>query len=128
MEKDSITTVEELKTRVMQFIHDRAWDIYHNPKDIAESICIEAGELLERFQWFSPRETLTWKSDPSKIHSIKQEVADIIIYCLSLANAMDIDLAEAVLKKLKNNELKYPVDKYRGRAFKKLANQRHHIS
>ena len=104
MEKDSITTVEELKTKVWQFIHDRAWDIYHNPKDIAESICIEAGELLERFQWFSPHETLTWKSDASKIHYIEQEVADVIIYCLSLANALGIDLAEAVLKKLKNNE------------------------
>ena len=121
MKNDSNTIIEELKAKVRKFIRERAWERYHNPKDIAESICIEAAELLERFQWIPPQETLTWKDDPSKVDAIKEEVADIIIYCLSLANAMNIDIAETIFKKLESNERKYPADKYRGTAFLKLA-------
>ena len=121
MQDDTNTTVSALKVRVRKFVHDRAWERYHNPKDIAESICIEAAELLERFQWATAQEALTWKNEPAKVDAIKEEVADIIIYCLSLANVMNIDLAEAVLKKLANNERKYPAEKYRGRDFLKLS-------
>jgi len=117
---DVCTNIGELKNKVGKFVKERKWERYHNPKDLAESICIEAAELLERFQWIPPQETLTWKDNPSKVDAIKEEVADIIIYCLSLANVMNIDLAETVLKKLETNERKYPANKYRGKAFLEL--------
>jgi len=116
MLSDSNTMISELKSKVKEFIHVRAWEKYHNPKNIAESICIEAAELLQRFQWRTPEETKTWKGDIRKLEPIKEEIADILIYCLSFANALDIDLSEAVLHKIRRNEEKYPVLKFRGKA------------
>ncbi len=117
MQNDTNMTLDQLKSRVRKFIRDRDWEKYHNPKDIAESICIEAGELLEQFQWVAPQETLDWKNDASKLESIKVEIADVLIYCLSMANALEINLAKTVMEKIESNERKYPVEKYRGRAF-----------
>jgi len=116
MRNDGNTTIEELKLRVRKFIFDRDWEKYHNPKDIAESICIEAAELLEKFQWVNSQETFTWKNKPSKLEPIMAEVADVLIYCLSLANLLEVDLAKTVIDKIESNERKYPVQKYRGKA------------
>ncbi|MGC8576380.1 MAG: nucleotide pyrophosphohydrolase [Thermoproteota archaeon] len=113
---DSKTTLQELKVLVKDFVNRRNWAKYHNPKDLAESICIEAAELLEIFQWATAEEASSWKNDPSKIDSIKDELADVLIYCFSMANALDVDLSEAILKKLEKNEKKYPVEKYFGRS------------
>jgi len=116
MQNDDNTTLKELKAKVRKFINDRDWEKYHNPKDISESICIEAAELLEKFQWRTPKETLDWKNDPSKLVPIKTEVADILIYCLSLANMLELDLSQTIIEKIKSNERRYPAEKYRGRA------------
>lgn len=116
MKRDIGMTLDQLKAKVKRFIQNREWGIYHNPKNLAESICIEAAELLEVFQWVSLNEAASWSDVPSKLERVKEELADIIIYCLSMANAMKIDMTQAVLSKLKKNEAKYPVDKYRGRA------------
>ena len=116
MRNDRTTTVEELKVKVRKFVHDRAWEKYHNPKDLAESICIEAAELLELFQWITPDEALSWKDVPSKVKHIEEELADIIIYSLSMANTMRIDVTKVVARKLERNEMKYPIEKYRGKA------------
>ena len=116
VENDSDVTVEQLKARVRKFVHDRGWERYHNPKDVAESICIEAAELLELFQWVTPNEALSWKDDPSKVKRIQEELADIIIYGLSMANTMKIDVTKSVARKLESNETKYPVEKYYGKA------------
>jgi len=113
---DTETLVEDLKSAVRKFVHDRAWEKYHNPKDLAESICIEAAELLELFQWITPDETLSWKDAPSKVKHIEEELADIIIYSLSMANTMKIDVTKIVAEKLERNEMKYPIEKYRGKA------------
>jgi NTP pyrophosphatase (non-canonical NTP hydrolase) len=113
---DSKSTVQELKASVRDFVAERDWLKYHNPKDLAEAICVEAAELLELFQWVSSEEAVSWKSDPSKLSRIKEELADVLIYCLSMANVMEIDVSEAVLSKLKADSVKYPADKYRGRA------------
>ena len=116
VQNDTDTTVEQLKARVRKFVHDRAWEKYHNPKDVAESICIEAAELLELFQWVTPDEASSWKSEPSKVKRIQEELADVIIYGLSMANVMKIDLTKIVTRKLESNEMKYPVEKYHGKA------------
>lgn len=116
MQNDQTTTIGELKAEVKKFVHDRAWEKYHNPKDIAESICIEAAELLELFQWVTPDEAFSWKGKPSRVKRIQEELADIIIYGLSMANTMKIDVTKVVTRKLESNEMKYPVEKYHGKA------------
>jgi len=116
MKRDSEATVQELKELVREFIHERNWEKYHTPKDLAEAVCVESGELLEIFQWVSSEEASSWKSAPSKLKLIKEELADVFIYCLSMANTMNIDLTQAVLVKLTKDEEKYPVDKFYGKA------------
>jgi NTP pyrophosphatase (non-canonical NTP hydrolase) len=71
---------------------------------------------LELFQWVTPNEASLWKDVPSKVRSIGEELADIIICCLSMANTMQIDVTKVVTKKLERNEIKYPVEKYLGKA------------
>jgi NTP pyrophosphatase (non-canonical NTP hydrolase) len=113
---DSEATFQELKEHVRGFIAKRGWEKYHNPKDLAEAVCIEAAELLEVFQWSTVQEVSSWGNDPSKMERIREELADVLIYCMSMANTLNIDLSEAILRKLKKNEEKYPAQKYFGRA------------
>jgi NTP pyrophosphatase (non-canonical NTP hydrolase) len=113
---DSEVSIHDLKTHVMDFVTKRGWLKYHTPKDLAEAICVEAAELLQIFQWATVEEASSWKNVPSKMDHIKEELADVFIYCLSMANVLEIDISEAILQKLSKNEVKYPVDKYFGRA------------
>ncbi|UCH71022.1 MAG: nucleotide pyrophosphohydrolase [Candidatus Bathyarchaeota archaeon] len=116
LRNDGNTVVEELIASVREFIRDRDWKQFHNPKNLAESICIEAAELLQLFQWTSSEETDKFKTAPDRVARIKEELADVIIYCLSMANAMKIDVARSVMKKLESNKKKYPVSQYKGKA------------
>lgn len=116
MKKDSETTIQELKDIFKNFVYERKWQKYHHPKDLAESICIEAAELMELFQWVTPEEALSWKENSSKVKLVGEELADIIMYCLSMANSMKIDVAEAVASKLGKDRIKYPPEKYQGKA------------
>ena len=106
---DSTTTIQQLKDSVEQFKIDRDWGQYHTPQDLAVSISIEAAELLEVFQW-GIKEDL----DSNKLDRIKEELADIIIYSLSLANTIDVDVSTIVNDKIKLNAKKYPAEKARG--------------
>ena len=111
---DATTSVGELRDRVRQFVQARDWERFHAPKDLAMAISIEASELLERFLW---RGSGTLEELSSEDRSaIADELADVLIYGLSLANALEMDLSEAILAKLKKDEAKYPPDRYRGRA------------
>ena len=101
----------DLKEVVHDFVHERDWEKYHNAKDLAESICIEAAELLQLFQWTSSEKTVS-----NKIVRIKEELADVVMYCLSMANALKIDLTSSIISKLESNKKKYPKELYRGRA------------
>jgi dCTP diphosphatase len=114
LHSDTEMTLDELKMKVKKFLQNRGWETYHNPKNLAASICIEAAELLEVFQWVSLDEAASWNNDPSKLERVKEELADIIIYCLSMANTMKINLTQAVLDKLEKNQARYPVKKYFG--------------
>lgn len=114
--RDSDIAIQKLKELVREFVHEREWEKFHNPKDLAEAICIESAELLEIFQWISAEEASKQICDPSKLKRIEEELADILVYCLSLANVTDIDMTNAIVNKLKKNNVKYPVEKYRGRA------------
>ena len=109
---NSSDTFKELKDVLREFRDDRNWKKFHNPKDLAISISIEASELLEIFQWKNSREV----KDVSKerIDEIKDELADIMIYCLFLSEILDIDVGEIVLDKIGRNEDRYPVDRFKG--------------
>lgn len=113
---DSNAKIEDLKNKIREFLRERDWEKYHNPKDLAEGICVEAAELLQLFQWMSAEEVRVFKEKPSKVERLKEELADVIIYCLSMANAMNIDLASSVLHKLESNRKKYPAKPYHGKA------------
>ncbi len=112
MDRDA--TIEKLKRSVAHFRDAREWKPYHNPKDLAVGISIEANELLELFQWKSPDEARALMRDPKKAELIREELADIVIYCLSASDEMGIDLSDAVKDKLAKNEAKYPVEKAKG--------------
>ena len=111
---------KETITQVLQFTEDRNWKQFHNPKDLAISICLEAPELLEVFQWSADD---TECSD--KIDRIREELADVLNYCILMADAYGLDLDEIILEKLKKNEQKYPVNKAYGKKEKytQLKNQ-----
>ena len=117
LKTDKNTVIDELITNIRQFLSERDWEKYHNPKDLAESICIEAAELLQLFQWIKPEESEQFKKDSMKVQRIKEELADVAVYCLSLANKLDIDLTSAIIDKIEKNKEKYPVDRYKGKAY-----------
>lgn len=114
---DTKTSVVDLKDAVQNFVKERDWEKYHNPKDLAESICIESAELLQLFQWIKPEESEQFKNDPAKAQRIKEELADVLIYCLSMANTLNIDLTAAILEKIEHNKKKYPSEQYKGKAW-----------
>ena len=90
--------------RIRKFSSDRNWDQFHTPANLAKSIAIEAGELLECDQW----------SDNGDVEHVKQELADVIVYCRNLLDALGLDEDEIVNAKIDQNEQKYPVDKAYG--------------
>lgn len=95
--------MEHLITEINKFRDERNWREYHNSKDLALSLSLEASELLENFQWKSAE-------DGVKQHrqNIEEELADVFIYGLMMADDLDIDMDEAIMSKLKKNETKYP--------------------
>ena len=104
---------EETVNKVLKFRDDRDWKQYHHPKDLAISISLEAAELLEVFQWSG-----TDITDDGKKDKIKEELADVVNYCILMADACGLDLDEIVQDKIKINNLKYPVDKAKGKSDK----------
>src|SRR5437016_7721747 len=111
---DATTSVGQLRERVRQFVHARDWESFHTPKDLAIAISIEASELLDVFLWHA--DAGTKELQPADRSAVAEELADVIIYGLSLANALDLDLSDAVHANLRLDESKYPVDRFRGRA------------
>ena len=96
--------MDKLTEAFREFNKERDWDQFHTPENLAKSICIEAGELLECFQW---------DNNYDKEH-LCEELADVISYCVMLADRLDVDLEEIVLNKLEKTKKKYPVDKAKG--------------
>jgi len=101
--------LENLIKKIIAFRDERNWKQFHNPKDLAVSISIEAAELLENFQWRSSEEAVQ-----KDLENIRDEIADVVIYAMMLSHDLDIDLEEAILNKLEKNKAKYPVEKAYG--------------
>lgn len=90
---------------VLKFSQDRDWDQFHSPANLAKSVSIEAGELLECFQW---------DEDHYDKQAVSEELADVLAYCINLADKLDLDMDEIIQNKFRQNAEKYPVDKSKG--------------
>ncbi len=101
-----------LRTRLLQFAQARDWLQFHSPKNLSAALVVEAGELLEHFQWLTEEESR--RLDEPRRQAVAAEMADVFIYLLQLANAMDIDLLDAAARKIDRNEERYPVALSRG--------------
>lgn len=104
---------QETINQILKFRDDRNWKQFHNPKDLAISISLEAAELLEIFQWSGADTVCEDKKD-----KIREELADVLIYGVLMADACGLDLDEIIQEKMKRNNEKYPVDKARDSAQK----------
>ena len=102
MEKETIE-------RIRKFSEDRDWDQFHSPANLAKSISIEANELLECFQW---------DEEHYDINEVKEELADVLVYCRNMLDKLDLDEDEIVNAKMEQNEKKYPVSKAKGKSDK----------
>ena len=100
---------QETIDRIRKFTEDRDWEQFHTPSNLAKSICIEAGELLECFQWND--EDFDWEH-------VQEELADVLVYCQNMLDELGLDADEIVNAKMDQNEAKYPVEKARGSAAK----------
>ena len=100
--------MEELMDDIIKFQKERDWKKFHTPENLAKSISIESGELLEHFQWGKD-----WD-----ICEVSDELADVLIYCFYMADALDLDIKEIIRNKMEKNAIKYPVDKSKGNSKK----------
>ena len=105
-----MSDIDELEQAIVQFTKDRDWDQFHNGKDLALALSIEASELNEAFLWKDAKDV--------NVDKVKEELADIINYAILIADKYDLDIKQIVLDKLRRNAEKYPVDKAYGNAKK----------
>lgn len=105
-----MSDLTDLTARLVDFRNERDWQQFHNPKDLALAISIEANELLEAFLWKAPED--------AKVEKVKEELADVLAYALLLANHYQLDVAQIIRDKMARNAEKYPVEKAKGTAKK----------
>jgi NTP pyrophosphatase (non-canonical NTP hydrolase) len=113
---DKNTSLADLKNKMADFVRERDWEQFHTPKNLSMSIAIEAAELMEHFQWLPEEQSTTL--NPEELNEIGEELADIVLYALSLCNQLGLDLSESVMNKLAKNAEKYPSEKVRGKSHK----------
>ena len=109
--------IKEIQEKLSKFAEERDWDQFHSPKNLVMALTSEVGELNELFQWLTEGQS-SIKDDSSKTDEIRQEIADIFIYLLRLADKLDINIDEAVREKIEINAKKYPIDLAKGNAIK----------
>jgi NTP pyrophosphatase (non-canonical NTP hydrolase) len=104
--------LEKLRLRIKAFVEERDWNQFHSPKNLSMALIVEAGELVEQFQWLKESESFELSTD--KREAVKNELADIFVYLIRIADQLDINLVEAANSKILSNGEKYPVDLVRG--------------
>ena len=110
--------LEELKQRIDKFNKDRDWDQFHSPVNLVKSISIEAAELLECYQW----------NDNADIEAVKEELADVMNYCIQLSMVLGVDIIDIMNKKMDKTEKKYPIEKAKGVSTKYTKKESYYIS
>ena len=111
-----VSDLEELRARINNFASERDWNQFHSPKNLSMALIVEAGELVEQFQWL--KESESYDLSKEKLVAVEEEIADIFVYLIRIAHQLDIDLVSAANKKIKLNESKYPAEIVRGSAKK----------
>lgn len=111
---DEKVTFSEIRKKIASFVRERDWEQFHNPKNLSMSIAIEAAELMEHFQWADSEKSAEICTDPEKRLLVEEEIADIVTYAFSMANSLNIDLSDALIRKMEKNACKYPADLVRG--------------
>ena len=101
--------MQETLERIKKFRDDREWKQFHTPSNLAKAISIESGELLEEF---------LWDNDNFNLQNVKEELADVMIYCIHMANALDVNIEDIINMKMDKNEMKYQIEKAKGRSTK----------
>ena len=101
--------MKETLERIKKFRDDRDWQQFHTPSNLAKAISIESGELLEEF---------LWDNNNFNLQNVKEELADVMIYCIHMANALDVNIEDIINMKMDKNEMKYPVEKSKGKSTK----------
>ncbi|MDX2428326.1 MAG: nucleotide pyrophosphohydrolase [Xanthomonadales bacterium] len=108
--------INNLKQQLREFADTRDWNQFHSPKNLSMALSIEAGEIMEHFQWLTEEQSKNLPAD--KLDEVASELADTLLYLIRLADKLDIDLLAAAQNKIKLNDQKYPVEKSKGNAKK----------
>jgi dCTP diphosphatase len=111
-----IADLVSLRDALRAFAAEREWDQFHSPKNLASALTVEAGELLEHFQWLTTDESR--ELSPEQLAAVERELADVLIYLVRLADVLEVDLLAATSRKIVENEAKYPAEVVQGRADK----------
>ena len=111
-----MTDIEKLQQRLQAFADQRDWNQFHSPKNLAMALVVEAAELAEHFQWLTQQES--YELEAGKLEQVGEELADIFVYLVRLADRLGVDLPAAVDRKIELNEQKYPAERVRGSARK----------
>ena len=106
----------ELKERLRVFVAERDWDQFHSPKNLSMALAVEAAELAEIFQWLTEEQSAL--PDADRRRRAAEELADVLVYLVRIADRLDVDLLQAVGEKLEQNAIKYPAERVRGQARK----------
>lgn len=108
--------LQALTRLIREFSDAREWEAFHKPKNLAMALAVEVAELMEPLQWLTPQEADALVEDPETVERLASEIADVAIYLLRLADVLGIDVGPAVVKKVQENEERFPVERLRGRA------------
>jgi len=109
---------ENILKKIRNFRDQRDWMQFHNPKDMAEAIVVEASELLELFLWKSKKESIDFVKNKKNLEEISDEISDVLEFTIELADNLGIDIEKTIEKKLAKNAKKYPIEKSKGKAIK----------
>jgi dCTP diphosphatase len=113
-----VTTIEEIQAALRQFADDRDWQRFHSPKNLVMALSAEVGELTELFQWLTEEESQQSTRHGETRRRVDDELADVTLYLLRLADVLEVDLLAAAKAKIERNGARYPVERHRGRAVK----------
>ena len=102
----------DLRDKLRQFAAERDWDQFHTPKNLATALSVEAAELLEHFQWLTAEQST--RLPPDQKEKVRDEMADVLLYLIRLADKLEVDLIDAAAKKIDKNAIKYPAGLVRG--------------
>lgn len=115
---DAPMDLHALSLQLRVFAEERDWDQFHNPKNLVMALAGETGELLEIFQWMTPDQAAAVAQSPEKFRAVEDELADVFIYLVRLADKLGVDLETVIARKINENAAKYPVHKSRGNCLK----------